>query len=162
MLARGMAAAALFALPIGVAAAIGFEGSVSGLTGGLGSLASGPDTGTQTVDQDRNDSLDTAIATIASGPGDGGPGDAAGANGGGGSGEGGGSVTGPVTGVTDDAPQATTPTGGGQSQGPVGLPGGGGGGGVTGGGSGTGGANPVTQLLDDVNNTLTGLLGGGQ
>lgn len=156
-----MAAAALLALPIGVAAAIGFEGSVSGLTGGLGSLASGPDTTTERAERDRDASLDTAVAAIAGGPGDRGSGsgwgDAAGSDGGGGE-SGGGSA--PVTGVVQQAPQGAAPGdtggGGGQGQWPLGLPGGGGGAG------GGGATNPVSQLLEGVNNGVTGLLGGGQ
>ena len=64
--ARGLAAAALLALPVGVATAIGFSPSASGLSEGLGSLASGPDAPPEAAQRDG--SLDAAIVTAAAGP----------------------------------------------------------------------------------------------
>jgi hypothetical protein len=43
MVARGLAGAALFAVPVAVAAAIGFGTSLSGVAGGLSAVTSGPD-----------------------------------------------------------------------------------------------------------------------
>ena len=43
MAARGLVGAALFAVPVGVAALIGFGTSLSGVVGGLSAVASGPD-----------------------------------------------------------------------------------------------------------------------
>src|SRR5512140_149995 len=41
--ARGLAGAALFAVPVAVAAAIGFGTSISGVAGGLSAVTSGPE-----------------------------------------------------------------------------------------------------------------------
>jgi hypothetical protein len=43
IVARGLAGAALLAVPVGVAAMIGFGTSLSGVVGGLSAVASGPD-----------------------------------------------------------------------------------------------------------------------
>ncbi len=43
MVARGLATAALLAIPVAVAAAIGFKGSLGGLYDGLAAVVSGPD-----------------------------------------------------------------------------------------------------------------------
>ena len=43
IVARGMAGAALLAVPVAVAAAIGFGTSLSGVAGGLSAVASGPE-----------------------------------------------------------------------------------------------------------------------
>ena len=43
IVARGLAAAALLAVPVGVAAAIGFNGSLGGLYDGLDAVVSGPE-----------------------------------------------------------------------------------------------------------------------
>ena len=66
MVARGLAAAFLLALPVGVAMATGFSPSASGLSEGLGSLASGPDAPPEAAQRDG--SLDAAIVTAAGGP----------------------------------------------------------------------------------------------
>src|SRR5512132_2091601 len=43
IVARGLAGAALFAVPVAVAAAIGFGTSISGVASGLSAVTSGPD-----------------------------------------------------------------------------------------------------------------------
>jgi hypothetical protein len=43
IVARGLAGAVLFAVPVAVAAAIGFGTSISGVVGGLSAVTSGPD-----------------------------------------------------------------------------------------------------------------------
>jgi hypothetical protein len=43
IVARGLAGAALFAVPVAVAAAIGFGSSISGVAGGLTAVTNGPD-----------------------------------------------------------------------------------------------------------------------
>src|SRR5687768_5945812 len=85
IVARGAAAALLLALPVGVAAAIGFEGSLGGLSEGLTALASGPDPSQAAEDADGGaDPIDSAISALASptGPGSGPGGGAPGAGGG--------------------------------------------------------------------------------
>jgi hypothetical protein len=64
IVARGLAAAVLLAVPVGVAAAIGFGTSLSGLSEGLGALASGPARSQAEPDGDR-DPLDSAISAVA-------------------------------------------------------------------------------------------------
>jgi hypothetical protein len=144
--ARGFAAAALLAVPVGVAAAIGFGSSVSGLTEGLDSLANGPDSSQATPASSRE--IDTAITAIAGGdpaapaPAQGVPG------------------TNPVPGGGTDAPGddggsddsgtgvAQNPPSGGGAPGldpEVNVPSG----------------NPVGDLVQDLNDSLGGLLGGG-
>jgi hypothetical protein len=159
---RGLLAAALLAVPVSVAAAIGFEGSLAGLGGGLGSLADGP--AETRLEADQTPAASTLGGTIGNVA-------AVGGRGGGGT-PGGGSPSGvdasPVTGGaaptpgSESAPGATTPggEGGGQDGGSVLTPGSE----VTGpgGAPAAGPNNPVGQLLDDVNETVTGLLGGSR
>ena len=64
---RGVVAALLLAVPVATAAAIGFSASGGGLTEGLGSLASGPESAPLAPDQ--TDSLDTAISAVAASTG---------------------------------------------------------------------------------------------
>jgi len=64
IVARGLAAAALLAVPVAVAATIGFGTSLSGLSEGLGTLASGPDQG-QAEQAAERDPIDTAISAVA-------------------------------------------------------------------------------------------------
>jgi hypothetical protein len=156
--ARGMAGAVLVAVPVAVAAAIGFGTSLSGLTGGLTELTSGPaDSGSPGPAAAPTDPIDDAIVDLA-GPvtGTGGGGGGTGDQGGGGS----------IGNEGGDVIQAPTGGGGGGT-------GGGGGGGATGGGQpvgglpelplpggGTGGG--VTGGLEDtVNGVLDGLGAGG-
>jgi hypothetical protein len=143
--ARGLAGAALVAVPVAVAAAIGFGTSLSGLTGGLSELASGPeDTAAPGPSVPAGRSLDRTIIALSGTPSDGGDGGGGGGNdddggvpivqspggpGGGGGGGGGGQ------------------NGGGNGLPSVPLPGGGGGGGVGGGG---GSGDPVGDLLDGI------------
>jgi hypothetical protein len=145
IVARGLAAAALLAVPVAVAAAIGFGTSVAGLSEGLDSLATGPDN--SQAAPSGPDEIDTAIAAIAAGDSS-----TAAAQGQAQRNQGVGDTGGdPVTdgGGTDTAPgPAQTPTGGGGSpitspptvQGP--------------------GADPVNDLVQGLNDALTGLLGG--
>jgi hypothetical protein len=86
MVSRGLAAALLLAVPVGVAAAIGFEGSIGGLGEGLDSLTSGPGA-TQAGPGAGTDPIDAAITALATTPGAGGP-----SGGGNGDGSGGGGV----------------------------------------------------------------------
>jgi fibronectin-binding autotransporter adhesin len=80
LLARGLAGAALLAVPVAVAAAIGFGNSFSGLAGGLSALASGPDNPAPPPAGARPSGLSRALVALAGEP----------AAGGGGSGTGGG------------------------------------------------------------------------
>lgn len=161
LVGRGVAAAILLALPVGVAAVIGFSSSATGLSEGLGSLVSGPD---QIPAQPaRGDSLDTAIASVGApatsaapdttgagtGAGPDGAGTAPGGGVGGGVGGGGGGAGG------GGGPGGATPVGGqgGGQGGPVGL----GPGGVTDAVPVSGG--PVDQVLGGLDETLNGLLG---
>jgi len=150
LVSRGLAAAILLAVPVGVAAAIGFEGSLDGLGEGLGALASGPESSQASAEGSGSEAIDSAIAAIAAATGDsgepadtdtpGGPGD-------------GGSVPGANPG----------------------QPGGTGGGGDGGGGATAGGGGDVTDppgvdlpadtpstggLLDEIGDALGGVLGG--
>lgn len=147
IVARGVVAALLLAVPVATAAAIGFSASGGGLTEGLGSLASGPESAPPAPDQ--TDSLDTAISALAASTGSAEA--AAPLAGGGDSGTG----TGPL------APGSETNTGTGTTSpappggaGPIELPVLGGGQGGAGGASGTGG-----EVVGGVNDTVNGLLG---
>jgi hypothetical protein len=164
--ARGMAGAALVAVPVAVAAAIGFGTSLNGLTGGLSELASGPgDSAAPAPAAPAGDTIDDAIVDLSGPPSGAGAGEGTGGGGGGGGdGDGGG----------DGGSVVQTPGGGGGGGGdgggggvagqPTGdavpelppLPGGsdGGGGGTGGAGGGVGGV--VNEVLDGV-----GIGGGG-
>lgn len=147
-----MAGAGLLAVPVVVAGAIGFGNSFSGITSGLSAVANGPGTTSTTTTRSASPRrLNDAVAALANpAPGDG-------VAGGGNDGGGGGA----------DGDIGTTDTGGGGS-------GGGGsstqpgsaGGGVPdvplppGGGSG-GSGEVVGDVLNGVNDTVNGLLGGG-
>jgi hypothetical protein len=143
----------LLLVPVGVAGAIGFSGSVAGVGGGLDSLATGPESG-RAEPAAATAELDTALGTIAGGTAD------AGAGGGGGNGDGGdggGNGGGQGGGGGSEPPAGGTP---GQTSPPVtgedpavtpDLP-------VVGGG---GSGNPIQDILDGVNETVGGLLGGG-
>jgi hypothetical protein len=154
--ARGMAGAALVAVPVAVAAAIGFGNSLSGLTGGLSELTSGPDStaapgpaGTAT------DTIDDAIVDLA-GPttGTGGGGGDTGTGTGGDVGSGGGG------GDDDGGGVVQSPSGGGGSGGA----GGGGGAAPTGGGQGAAPGLPALPLpgggTGDLGDTVDGVLDG--
>jgi hypothetical protein len=155
IVARGLAAAALLAIPVAVAAAIGFGNSLSGIAGGLSAVANGPDqvaapTGTTAAPR----RLDRAVVALAD------PTPARGGTGGGGGGvvpEGAGGTVG--TGTTGG-------TGGGTGAGQGGSPTGGGGsisnptGPVSGGGQ-PGAEKVIGGLLNEINEGLSQLLGGG-
>src|ERR671919_1491693 len=64
--ARGLLGAALFAVPVAVAALIGFGTSLSGVAGGLSSFAEGPETTTTSDTSPLK--LNRAVAAIASRP----------------------------------------------------------------------------------------------
>jgi hypothetical protein len=157
ILARGVAGALLLAVPVVVAAAIGFGNSFSGITGGLSAVAEGPATSPTTTSTPRRD-LDAAVVALAdSAPG-------AGATGGGGSGGGGGGQG--ELGTSDAG--SVGGGGGGSTQ----TGGGGGGGGGTQGapqgplppapGGGGGSSDPVGDLVQGLGDTVNGLLGGPQ
>jgi hypothetical protein len=156
---RGLLAAALLAVPVSVAAAIGFEGSLAGLGGGLGSLADGPAETRLEADQTPAASTIDTVAAVGGGgegaaPG-GGPPSGADANpvtGGAGPGPGAEpapGATSPGGGDAGGQDGGAVPTPGGQVPAPVGAPA-------------AGATNPVGQLLEDVNETVTGLLGGSR
>ncbi len=167
IVARGLAGAILFAVPVGVAAAIGFGTSLSGVAGGLSAIAEGPDElspSTATTPA----KLNRAVAALASRGAanrtpasenrvDGSSGgsdvvvgtDESGSTGGAGS---------DGSGGADATPTITPPS--------IGLPGGGGGGasgGADGGVDSTVGGveDTVNGVVDGVGNTVNGLLGGG-
>src|SRR5512133_4177778 len=63
--ARGLAGAALFAVPVAVAAAIGFGTSLSGVAGGLSAVTSGPNAVPASAPT-RARSLNHAVVALAS------------------------------------------------------------------------------------------------
>jgi hypothetical protein len=161
IVARGLAGAALFAVPVGVAALIGFGTGFSGVAGGLSSVTNGPDavpasapTGpkrrnragvalanrptssssqSSTGNADGGDSGSTGTSDTSSGSGSGGSGnDSSG-----------------VQVPTIDTPSAPQ----------ISLPGSGSGGATGGATDAVNGA--VNNVLGGVNNSLNGLLGGG-
>ena len=151
IVARGAAAALLLAVPVGVAAAIGFEGSLGGLGEGLTALASGPDSSQAAEPGDGGaDPIGDAISALVSPTG---PGSDSGQ---GPPGAGGGTGTGTGTG-------GESPGGDGGSGGSPG-----GTGGPTGGGEGdvnppeitAPNGNPVGELVDGLGDSVGGLLGG--
>jgi hypothetical protein len=165
--ARGFAGAALFAVPVAVAAAIGFGTSLSGVVGGLSSFANGPAT-TTTADTSPV-KLNRAVAALANRAETSDASVPAGSNGGGGTTIGGGDVTGGGTttgggsggsGSTTGSTDSTGSSGGSTS--PVSAPdvdlpatdsGG------TAGETVDNTVNTVNGVLDDVSNTVNGLLG---
>jgi hypothetical protein len=157
---RGLAGAALFAVPVAVAAAIGFGSSLSGVAGGLSSIANGPDQ-TSNPGQAGQARLTRAVVALAATPAGGG------ATGGGGGSNGGGSQGGNGIGGSPGSGVGSSPSDGGS---------GGGDSGSSGSpnvpsvdippaptqdpvGSGTGAVN---NIVNGVNTTVGGLLGGGQ
>jgi hypothetical protein len=155
IVARGLAGAALLAVPVGVAAAIGFGTSLSGLTTGLSAIASGPgESSAQTSATTRSTALNRALIALAGTPtttgaggtgggGTGGGGSGGGVgNGGGGGGSGGGAPT----------STGTQGTGGGSTPGdpPVNPP-------VV---DVEGGGGDANGLVQGVSDTVNGLLPG--
>ncbi|HET8593026.1 MAG TPA: hypothetical protein VFL56_05130 [Solirubrobacterales bacterium] len=154
---RGFAGAILSAVPVAIAAAIGFGTSLSGVAGGLSSIASGPDAITTSTGTTPT-KLNRAVATLASrdaadrstvdggsdGSSGGGSGIGEGTTGGGTTG--GGTTGGGSAGGGDGIPTIDPPD--------IGLPGGDGG--TSGGGSLD---DTVNGVVDGVGNTVNGLLG---
>lgn len=163
--ARGLAGAALFAVPVAVAAAIGFGTSISGVAGGLAAVTSGPEAVPASA-QTSPSKLNLALVAQANrqigsngsasirrvrGVGGGGGGStgttgtgAAGGTGGGsaGSGSGSGSGSRPVVDTSTSPPQVNLPGTGGATDG------------VTNGVNST-----VNGLLGRVDDSVKGLLG---
>jgi hypothetical protein len=173
--ARGMAGAALLAVPVAVAAAIGFGTSISGVAGGLSSVTSGPDAAPASA-QTSPSKLNHAVVALAREPAPtNGPGSAG--NGAGGGAIGGGSTnsTPAGTGVGTGSGSGSNSGGGGGGGGSSLLGGGGseisapnapnlglpGGGGVnnTVDGVTNGASNTVNGATNGANNTVNGLLG---
>jgi hypothetical protein len=160
MVARGVATAGLLAVPVIVAAAIGYEGTLSGLYDGLDAVVSGPET-----------TQGAPALSAAAGSEPGGAGGAAGAAGtpgtaGGGGGTGGnggannptGGGTGGGSGSTLDLPNVVDePTGVGDGLG-LGGGGGGSGGGNTPGGGGSSGGGVVGGAVETVGGVACALL----
>ena len=159
VVARGLVGAVFLAIPVAVAAAIGFGGSLSGVAGGLSAIAEGPST-TTTATQLAPYKLNRAVKALAAHDTTttAALGSSAEAPVGSGVGAGGGSTTG-VGGSGDgsggagggsDSPTAASPT-------PTDIP-------LPGGGSTNDTAsqvnNGVSNLITGVQDTVNGLLGG--
>jgi hypothetical protein len=172
IVARGLAGAVLFAVPVAVAALIGFGTSLSGVAGGLSAVTSGPEavpTANRTTTPRK---LNRAVVALASRQTSPVPSSAGGSTGGGGGATGGGGSTGTGTGTTGGGVSTGTGGGSGTSSSPiisapstpstpstpsapsVTLPGGGGSTDVTNSVDST-----VNNVVSGVNNTLNGLLG---
>jgi hypothetical protein len=162
IVARGLAGAALFAVPVAVAALIGFGTGFSGVAGGLSSVTNGPDA-VPAAAQTGPSKLNRAVVSLASRQ-TGSNGSASTVGGGGSSsgstGTGTGSGTGSGSGGSDGGSSGTqVPTIDTPSAPDVSLPGGGStGGAVNGATNVVNGA--VNNVLGGVNNTVNGLLGG--
>jgi hypothetical protein len=151
ILARGLAGACLLAVPVAVAAAIGFGNSLSGITGGLSAIANGPEpTPTTTTTTASPIRLNDAVAAIADPAPGGGTTGGGGGSGGGADGRGDLGTTNTGGGGADSTPPAGGPIP------DVPLPSAGGDG-----GGGGGADDPVGNVFDDLNDTVSGLLGGG-
>jgi hypothetical protein len=162
IVARGLAGAALFAVPVAVAALIGFGGGFAGVAGGLSSDTNGPDAVPASA-QTAPNKLNRAVVSLASKQtGSGGSPRPSSHDGGGSSGgstggdTSGGGSTGSGTGSSgSQSPVINTP-----SAPDVSVPGTGG----STGGAVSGATNvvndTVNNVLGGVNNTLNGLLGG--
>src|SRR3954454_10938200 len=162
IVARGLAGAALFAVPVAVAALIGFGTGFSGVTGGLSSFTNGPDavpaaapTGPQKLNRavvalaSKQTGSGGATTTGGGGPSDvestGSGTDSGSGSDGGSGGSGGGSETTQVPSVGTPSPPQ------------VSLPGSGSGGAVGGATDSLNGT--VNNVLGGVNKTVNGLLG---
>jgi hypothetical protein len=165
IVARGLAGAALVAVPVAVAAFIGFGTSLSGVAGGLSAVTNGPDA--IPASQATGTTLNSAVVALAARPQSQAPSSAGGSGtnvpaaptGAGtvsGTGTGTGSGSGGTDGSTGPIQTPSTPN--------LGLlPGGGGGGGGGGAGPGqdqvNGTVDGVNNALGGVDNALSGLLG---
>jgi hypothetical protein len=166
IVARGLAGAALFAVPVAVAALIGFGTGFSGVAGGLSSVTNGPDA-VPAAAQTGPSKLNRAVVALANRPA-GSNGSASGNDAGGGSSGGSSGTTdgtGTESGTGTDTGTGTSGSGSGTqvptvstpSVPQVDLPGTGSGGAV---GDTTDALNgTVNNVLGGVNNTLNGLLG---
>jgi hypothetical protein len=165
IVARGLAGAALFAVPVAVAALIGFGTSISGVAGGLSAVTSGPDAAP--ASQPTSTTLNHAVVALAgrstqAGGGSGNVPDSAQLSpgtSGTGTVNGTGTQSGSTGGGSGGPLDPITNAGGG---GPLNnLPGGGGG--SSGGGTGQDTVNDVgsgvNNVLGGVNSSLQGLLG---
>ena len=164
IVARGIAGAVLLAVPVAVAAAIGFGTSLSGVAGGLSAVTSGPSAVTASQPTRANKNLNHAVLALASRsvpPGS----VSAGGEGGGGSTGGGGGSTGTGGGSGFSIGTGGGSAGGGSTSQPAQqiqtpsapdthVPGGGSTGGTTGSIGGT-----VNNVIGGVNDTANGLLG---
>jgi hypothetical protein len=165
IVARGLAGAAFFAVPVVVAALIGFGTGFSGVAGGLSSITNGPDAVPASA-QTGPGKLNRAVVALASrqtSPNGSAP---SGTNAGGGSngsttgtsnttsGSGGGSTGSGSDSSGSQAPTIDTPT-----LPDVSLPGSGGGAGGAVSGATNAVNGTVNNVLGGVNNTLNGLLG---
>jgi hypothetical protein len=157
IVARGLAGAALFAVPVAVAALIGFGTGFSGVAGGLSSVTNGPDavpasaqTGPSKLNRavvalaNRQTSSNAPASSRASGGSTGGSTDGSSGGSTGSGGSSGSSGTQVPTISTPSAPNVT-------------LPGTGGGGATSGATDAVNGT--VNNVVGGVNNTLNGLLG---
>jgi hypothetical protein len=155
-----LAGAVLFAVPVAVAAAIGFGTSISGVAGGLSAVTSGPDA--VPAAQTGPGKLNNAVAALASrqagssGPASGGGADR-GAGGGGSNGTGSGSGSGGSgsTGSGGDSGGSSSSVINTPATPGINLPGGGSTSDVTNGVNET-----ANNLLGGVDKTVNGLLGG--
>jgi hypothetical protein len=169
IVARGLAGAALFAVPVAVAALIGFGTGFSGVAGGLSSVTSGPDA-VPAASQTGPSRLNRAVVGLASKQAET-SGPASLGNEGGGSngnssnidssdnGSGGSTGSGTGSGGGSGSTSTQTPVINAPSAPTVNLP--------NAGGDATSGTtdavnNTVNGLLGGVNQTLNGLLGGGK
>jgi hypothetical protein len=165
IVARGLAGAALFAVPVAVAALIGFGGGFSGVSSGLSSFTNGPDAVPAAARTGPN-KLNRAVVALASRH-IGSNGSAPTRNG-----SAGGSTQ-TDTGAGDGSSSGTSESGSSATQVPtvnvptspdLGLPGSGGGGAGGVSGAVNGATNvvngTVNNVVGGVNNTLNGLLGG--
>jgi hypothetical protein len=159
IVARGLAGAALFAVPVAVAALIGFGTSLSGVAGGLTAVTNGP--GAIPASQPTGATLSNAVVTLAGKPQSQGPSSAGGSSTNvSASPTGTGTVSGTGTsggsgGGTDGSGPIQTPSAPGIS-----LPGGGGGGGPPPGQDQVNGTvSGVNNALGGLDNALNGLLG---
>lgn len=165
IVARGLVGAALFAVPVAVAALIGFGTGFSGVAGGLSSITNGPDA-VPTAAQTGPRKLNRAVVALANRPA-GSNGSAVSRNDAGGGSSGGSngttaspgtdSGTGTGTGTSGSGSGTQIPTVSTPSVPSVSLPG-------TGGGGTVGGATDtlngtVNNVVGGVNDTVNGLLG---
>ena len=171
IVSRGLAGAALFAVPVAVAALIGFGTSLSGVAGGLTAFTSGPDA-VPAAAQARSSKLNRAVVALANKPtnsatansrdgggsdgSSGAPGDGVSVGQGTG-GSGGGPVTNPSVevspaGTTSSSPGVNLPDAGGVTETTTTT--------TNNTVNQVGGA--VNNLLGGVGQTLNGLLNGGQ